>query len=72
MQLVPLQLGPDETIYVYVSPYMRTMQTLYEMGETFGTDRILGVREEPRMREQDFGRVVTPGCQIGCHESDVF
>ena len=48
-------LGPEETVYVYVSPYMRTMQTLFEMGQTFGTDRILGVREEPRMREQDFG-----------------
>lgn len=48
-------LGPDESVYVYVSPYMRTMQTLYEMGATFGTNRILGVREEPRMREQDFG-----------------
>lgn len=42
-------------MYVYVSPYVRTMQTLFEMGQTFGTDRILGVREEPRMREQDFG-----------------
>lgn len=48
-------LGPEETVYVYVSPYVRTMQTLFEMGQTFGTDRILGVREEPRMREQDFG-----------------
>ena len=40
---------------MYVSPYMRTMQTLYEIGMTLGTERILGVREEPRVREQDFG-----------------
>lgn len=48
-------LGPDETVYVYVSPYLRTMQTLYELGMAVGPDRVLGVREEPRIREQDFG-----------------
>ena len=26
-------LGPNETLYVYVSPYLRTMQTLYELGQ---------------------------------------
>lgn len=48
-------LGPNETLYVYVSPYLRTMQTLYELGQAVGVDRVLGVREEPRIREQDFG-----------------
>ena len=48
-------LDPDEQVYVYVSPYMRTMQTLYELGQAVGVDRVLGVREEPRIREQDFG-----------------
>ena len=48
-------LGPDETVYVHVSPYLRTMQTLYELGMAVGPDRVLGVREEPRIREQDFG-----------------
>jgi len=48
-------LGPGETLYVYVSPYMRTMQTLYELGSVVGADKVLGVREEPRLREQDFG-----------------
>ena len=48
-------LDPDEQVYVYVSPYMRTMQTLYELGQTLGPERVSGVREEPRMREQDFG-----------------
>lgn len=46
---------------MYVSPYMRTMQTLYELGMTLGTDRILGVREEPRIREQDFGNFQDAG-----------
>ena len=50
-------LGPDETIYAYVSPYMRGMQTLYELGKTSGVWRMLGVREEPRIREQDFGNL---------------
>ena len=40
---------------MYVSPYMRTMQTLYELGSVVGADKVLGVREEPRLREQDFG-----------------
>ena len=48
-------LGPNETLYVYVSPYLRTMQTLYELGQAVGVDRVLGVREELRIREQDFG-----------------
>ena len=48
-------LDPDEQVYVYVSPYTRTMQTLYELGQTLGPERVSGVREEPRMREQDFG-----------------
>jgi broad specificity phosphatase PhoE len=48
-------LGPNESVYAYVSPYMRTEQTLYEIGQAIGTHRVLGVREEPRMREQDFG-----------------
>ena len=48
-------LEPDEQVYVYVSPYVRTMQTLYELGQALGPERVSGVREEPRMREQDFG-----------------
>ena len=48
-------LEPDEQVYVYVSPYVRTMQTLYELGQALGPERFSGVREEPRMREQDFG-----------------
>ena len=41
-------LDPDEQVYVYVSPYTRTMQTLYELGQTLGPERVSGVREEPR------------------------
>eukprot|EP00232_Nephroselmis_pyriformis_P022098 CAMPEP_0182862034 /NCGR_PEP_ID=MMETSP0034_2-20130328/5831_1 /TAXON_ID=156128 /ORGANISM="Nephroselmis pyriformis, Strain CCMP717" /LENGTH=370 /DNA_ID=CAMNT_0024994037 /DNA_START=113 /DNA_END=1226 /DNA_ORIENTATION=+ len=46
---------PNESVYFYVSPYQRAMETCWEIGQAFDEDRILGVREEPRMREQDFG-----------------
>ncbi|KAG9455252.1 hypothetical protein H6P81_008156 [Aristolochia fimbriata] len=45
----------DWRVYFYVSPYKRTLQTLRGLGKAFGRDRIVGVREEPRLREQDFG-----------------
>ncbi len=43
-------------VYFYVSPYRRTLQTLRGIGMAFERNRIAGVREEPRLREQDFGR----------------
>ncbi|CAM6043869.1 unnamed protein product [Sphagnum compactum] len=42
-------------VYFYVSPYRRTLQTLRGIGMAFERNRIAGVREEPRLREQDFG-----------------
>ncbi|KAG9457480.1 hypothetical protein H6P81_001988 [Aristolochia fimbriata] len=47
--------SPDWKVYCYVSPYERTRSTLCEMGKAFSKKRILGVREECRIREQDFG-----------------
>ncbi|GAA0185044.1 phosphatase [Lithospermum erythrorhizon] len=41
--------------YFYVSPYDRTRSTLREMGRAFPRKRVIGVREECRIREQDFG-----------------
>lgn len=45
----------DWKVYFYVSPYNRTLQTLRGIGLAFERGRIAGVREEPRIREQDFG-----------------
>ncbi|KAJ7570731.1 hypothetical protein O6H91_01G133300 [Diphasiastrum complanatum] len=45
----------DWQVYFYVSPYKRTLQTLRGIGMAFEPQRIAGVREEPRVREQDFG-----------------
>ncbi|KAL5718217.1 hypothetical protein ACHQM5_011146 [Ranunculus cassubicifolius] len=45
----------DWQVYFYVSPYKRTLDTLRGFGKAFESKRIAGVREEPRLREQDFG-----------------
>lgn len=45
----------DWKVYFYVSPYERTRSTLREIGRAFSKRRIVGVREECRVREQDFG-----------------
>ncbi|KAM7472760.1 hypothetical protein LguiA_010943 [Lonicera macranthoides] len=42
-------------VYFYVSPYARTRSTLREIGRSFSKKRMIGVREECRIREQDFG-----------------
>jgi broad specificity phosphatase PhoE len=47
--------SPDWRLYFYVSPYARTRSTLRELGRSFSKKRVIGVREESRVREQDFG-----------------
>lgn len=42
-------------VYFYVSPYARTRSTLRGIGRSFSKRRVIGVREECRIREQDFG-----------------
>ncbi|CAI8603398.1 unnamed protein product [Vicia faba] len=46
--------SPDWRLYFYVSPYARTRSTLREVGRSFSKKRVIGVREESRVREQDF------------------
>lgn len=45
----------DWLVHFYVSPYTRTLCTLKQIGRAFDKKHIVGVREEPRIREQDFG-----------------
>ncbi|KAK6915536.1 Histidine phosphatase superfamily, clade-1 [Dillenia turbinata] len=45
----------DWRVYFHVSPYERTRGTLREIGKSFSKKRIIGVRDECRIREQDFG-----------------
>ncbi|KAL1204647.1 Phosphoglycerate mutase-like protein AT74H [Cardamine amara subsp. amara] len=47
--------GENWRAYFYVSPYERTRTTLREVGKAFSRRRVIGVREECRIREQDFG-----------------
>lgn len=54
-KLIESDGADDWRVYFYVSPYKRTLQTLRGIGMAFERDRIAGVREEPRLREQDFG-----------------
>jgi hypothetical protein len=46
---------PNWKVYFYVSPYERTRSTLREIGAAFPRHRVIGAREECRVREQDFG-----------------
>jgi len=47
----------DEDCYFYTSPYLRTKQTLATVlsGGDFSASQIVGIREEPRLTEQQFG-----------------
>ncbi|XP_057721685.1 phosphoglycerate mutase-like protein AT74 [Arachis stenosperma] len=47
--------SPNWRLYFYVSPYARARSTLRELGRSFSRTRVIGVREECRIREQDFG-----------------
>ncbi|XP_010025142.2 phosphoglycerate mutase-like protein AT74H isoform X1 [Eucalyptus grandis] len=47
--------GGEWRVYFYASPYERTRSTLREIGRSFGRGRVIGAREECRIREQDFG-----------------
>ncbi|XP_002966946.2 phosphoglycerate mutase-like protein AT74 [Selaginella moellendorffii] len=54
-RIIERDVRDDWKVYFYVSPYKRTRCTLRGIGRAFEKERILGVREEPRIREQDFG-----------------
>jgi broad specificity phosphatase PhoE len=45
----------EEPIYAYTSPYLRTRQTLANVISALSEEQVVGVREEPRLTEQQFG-----------------
>lgn len=49
--------GPSACLFVYVSPYMRSKQTAVDIVAQLPGGALLGVREEPQLREQDFGNL---------------
>ena len=61
----------DESVFVYVSPYLRTRQTLEYLRQSLDPKQVAGVREEPRISEQQFGNFQvrfhrTGHCSICC------
>ncbi|WMV11899.1 hypothetical protein MTR67_005284 [Solanum verrucosum] len=47
-------------VFFYVSPAERTRKTLREIGGSFPKRRVMGVKEEPRLRELNFGNYHDP------------
>ena len=47
----------DERIACYVSPYKRTRQTLSGITTAFKSSQIERIREDPRLREQEWGHL---------------
>ncbi|MCE0481815.1 hypothetical protein HAX54_039888 [Datura stramonium] len=43
-------------VYFYVSPFLRTRETLNEIGAAFSSSEITGVSEECRLREMDYAK----------------
>lgn len=47
----------DGDVFFYYSPYYRTVETCKHIMEAFDQDQVRGMREEPRMAEQQFGNL---------------
>ncbi|CAF2964757.1 unnamed protein product [Rotaria sp. Silwood2] len=47
----------NELMYVYMSPYRRSKQTWINIRKAFSPLQILTEREDPRIREQEFGNI---------------
>lgn len=47
----------DEPLYIYTSPYLRAKQTLDVLLSCFADNLKVGIREEPRITEQQFGNL---------------
>ena len=50
-------------VFFYVSPYLRTRQTLREILREVPRDCIMGIREDPRIAEQQFGNFQSTAIQ---------
>jgi broad specificity phosphatase PhoE len=46
-----------ESVYVYMSPYRRSRQTWEGIRKSFSPTQILTERQDPRIREQEFGNI---------------
>jgi len=46
-----------ESMYVYMSPYQRSKQTWVNIRKAFSPTQIIRERQDPRIREQEFGNI---------------
>lgn len=53
------RFGLDAKIAFYISPFLRTKQTFEYLSKGFGSWNIERVREDPRLREQEWGHLRT-------------
>ena len=49
----------DPKVFFYISPYRRSKETAAGIAKNLEPEWIIGVREEPQLREQDFGNFQT-------------
>ena len=59
-------IGKEESVYFYVSPYRRTLQTMEMIKKQLHPDQVWGTREEPRIAEQQFGNFQVCLCLYTC------
>jgi broad specificity phosphatase PhoE len=61
------QIIGDETVLFYVSPFLRSQQTFELLSRAFQGSQIK-VREDPRIREQEWGNFQDPSCMASVLE----
>jgi len=62
----------DEKIGIYCSPYFRTKQTLFNIRKSISDSQIEWIKEDPRIREQEWGNLEQPGSEDFEQERDSF
>jgi broad specificity phosphatase PhoE len=58
--------GLPYSLFFYISPYKRSKQTCAAVAAQFERSQIIGVREEPQLREQDFGSAHPRAARAAC------
>ena len=53
-------------LFVYCSPYKRAKETWQIMQDNLHNIQIVGMREEPRIAEQQFGNFQVRSCYVTC------
>ena len=64
--------GAPFRVYCYYSPYLRCMQTAAGVLQAFGPEQLMGVREEPQLREQDFANLQDDRMVLRKHDRNEF